>query len=145
MSAQQHAAATPEHSGFAPGGAIPDALLRHRPRLNPRAPAIENIAKVIGAGAAARLIASFGGSRVYIGQRPGPEDPVARAIGHAPALKLGAIFGGDRVWMPRDAGHETRRRVARLRREGWSVARIARELRLCERHVYKVLARLRDG
>ena len=124
-------------------GAFPAELFRHRVRLNPDAPAIENVAKVIGAGAAARLIARFGGRRVYIAKRPGADDALARLIGYPAAVKLGAIFGGERMWLPNDAGHATRTRVAQLRRSGISVSRIAGELGLSERHVYKVLAQLR--
>jgi hypothetical protein len=118
--------------------------MRPRRRLDPDAPAVENIARVIGAGATARLISTFGGGRVYIAKNPGPTDAVARVIGGEAAGMLSAIFGGERIWLPNDAGHLTRRRVALLRRRGSSVARIARELRLSERYVYKVLAQLRD-
>jgi hypothetical protein len=115
-----------------------------RPRLDPNAPAIENIARVIGAGAASRLISTFGGGRVYIAKNPGPGDSVARVIGDVAAGRLGAIFGGERVWFPNDAGHLTRRRISLMRQRGSSVSRIARELRLSERYVYKVLAQLRN-
>ncbi len=122
-----------------PRGAYP------RRRLDPNAPAVENIARVIGAGATARLISTFGGGRVYIAQTPGPSDAVARVIGDEAAGMLGAIFGGERIWLPNDAGHLTRRRISLMRRRGSSIPRIARELRLSERYVYKVLAQLRDA
>jgi hypothetical protein len=118
---------------------------RPRRRLDPNAPAVENVARVIGAGATARLISTFGGGRVYIAKNPGPCDAVARVIGDEAAGRLGAIFGGERIWFPNDAGHLTRRRISLLRRRGSSISRIARELRLSERYVYKVLAELRDA
>jgi hypothetical protein len=125
---------------------VPPVMTAARPhrRLDPNAPAVENIARVIGAGATARLISTFGGGRVYIAKNPSPSDAVARVIGDKAAEMLGAIFGGERVWFPNDAGHLTRRRIALLRQRGSSVSRIARELRLSERYVYKVLAQLRD-
>jgi len=116
-----------------------------RRRLDPEAPAVENIARIVGAGAAARLISTFGGSRIYIAARPGPTDPLTRVVGAQAACRLGAIFGGERIWLPNDAGHQTRRRIQLLRRRGISVSRIARELQLSERYVYKVLALLRDA
>jgi hypothetical protein len=115
----------------------------HR-RLDPNAPAVDNIARVIGAGPTARLISTFGGGRVYIAKKPGPADAVSRVIGGEAAGMLGAIFGGERIWFPNDAGHLTRRRISLMRRRGSSISRIARELRLSERYVYKVLAQLRD-
>ena len=114
-----------------------------RRRLDPAAPAVDNIARVIGAGATARLISTFGGGRVYIAQRPSPTDAVARVIGAEAAGLLGAVFGGERVWLPNGSGHQSRRRIAMMRGRGSSVSRIARELRLSERYVYKVLAELR--
>ncbi len=116
-----------------------------RRRLDPNLPVVENIARVIGAGATARLISTFGGGRVYIARYPGSADAVSRVIGDEAAGLLGTIFGGERVWLPNDAGHVTRRRISLMRRRGSSVARIARDLRLSERYVYKVLARLRDS
>jgi hypothetical protein len=127
--------------GSAPAPSSP----RPRRRLDPNAPAVENIARVIGAGATARLISTFGGGRVYIAKNPGPGDPLTRVIGGEAAGMLGAIFGGERLWFPNDAGHLTRRRISLLRRRGSSVSRIARELSLSERYVYKVLAQLRDS
>jgi Mor transcription activator family len=127
----------------APDQAPPGSRVRRR--LDPNAPAVENIARVIGAGATARLISTFGGGRVYIAKRPGPTDALARVIGDEAANLLGDIFGGERIWFPNDAGHQTRRRISLMRGRGSSVSRIARELRLSERYVYKVLAQLRDA
>src|SRR5580698_2747052 len=115
-----------------------------RLRLDPDAPAVDNIARLIGAGATARLISTLGGGRVDIARNPGSSDVVARVVGADAAQRLGAIFGGERIWFPNDAGHLTRRRISLMRRRGSSVSRIARQLRLSERYVYKVLAQLRD-
>jgi len=117
---------------------------RIRRRLDPDAAAVDNIARVIGAGATARLISTFGGGRLYIAKRPQPADALARVIGDEAAGLLSEIFGGERIWFPNGAGHQTRRRIALMRRRGSSVSRIARELRLSERYVYKVLAQLRE-
>ena len=121
-----------------------NSLRSHR-RLDPNAPAVDNIARVIGAGATARLISTFGGGRVYIAHRPSPSDAVARVIGAEAAGLLGSIFGGERIWLPNDSGHLSRKRIALLRQRGASVSRIAHQLCLSERYVYKVLAQLRDG
>ena len=116
-----------------------------RRRLDPHAPAVDNIARVIGAGPTSRLISTFGGGRVYIAGNPGPADAIARVVGHEAAALLGKLFGGERIWLPNNAGQQTRRRISLMRARGSSVSRIARELRLSERYVYKVLAQLRDG
>jgi hypothetical protein len=118
----------------------------HRPRrrLDPDLPVVDNIARVIGAGPTALLISTFGGGRVYIARRPRPGDAMARVIGGEAANLLSTIFGGERVWFRNDAGHLTRKRIRLMRHRGMSVARIARELRLSDRYVYKVLAELRE-
>jgi len=115
-----------------------------RRRLDPSLPAVDNIARIIGAGPTARLISTFGGGRIYIARRPGPADAVARIIGDEKAALLGTIFGGERVWLRNDAGHLTRKSISQLRNRGMSVARIARQLHLSDRYVYKVLADLRN-
>ncbi len=125
--------------------AIPAKPARPRRRLDPDAPAVDNIARIVGAGATTRLISTFGGSRVYIARSPGRLDAVARVIGAEAAGLLGTIFGGERIWLPNGSGHLSRRRIAMMRRRGSSVSRIARELRLSERYVYKVLAQLRNS
>jgi hypothetical protein len=130
--------------GFSREAAPAPADAAPRRRLDPNAPAVENIARVIGAGATARLISTFGGGRVYIAKNPGPADPLARVIGGEAAGRLGAIFGGERIWFPNHSGHVTRRRICLLRRRGSSISRIARELQLSERYVYKVLAQFRN-
>jgi hypothetical protein len=142
MNANQNLAAQPRVFSQP---ALETPLRRPFPRLDPDAPAIENIAKLIGAGPAARLISTFGGGRVYVAKSPGSGDAIAQVIGNEAAARLGAIFGGERVWFPNDAGHLTRRRITLMRRRGSSVARIARVLRLSERYVYKVLAEFRNA
>jgi len=137
------AGVTPAEAVGGAGSCADPGLTRRR--LDPKLPAVENIARVIGAGATARLIATFGGGRMYIAQHPGRADAIARVIGEEAAEVLGSIFGGERIWLPNDAGHQTRRRISLLRRRGSSVSRIARELRLSERYVYKVLAELRGA
>ena len=132
------------NSGFSSTRMTPAGGTHSHLRLDPDAPAVENIARVIGAGATARLISTFGGGRVYIAQNSGLSEALVRVIGEEAASKLGAIFGGERIWFPNDAGHLTRRRISLMRRRGSSVSRIARELRLSERYVYKVLAQFRD-
>ncbi len=143
MSAElQVAAESAGPPSFAVAGAQP--LFVRRPRLDPGAPVVDNIARVIGAGPTTRLIAAFGGHRLYISHNPAPTDPVAMTVGYAAALRLGAIFGGERIWLPNGAGRENRLRIAQLRRRGVTVPRIAREIGCSERYVYKVLRQIRD-
>jgi hypothetical protein len=115
-----------------------------RVRLKPDAPLIDNIARLIGAGAASRLVAEFGGGRLYIPEKPSPGDRLTEAIGYVAAMRLASVFGGERVSLPLDSGRALSVRIAELRARGVSIARIARRAGCSERYVYKVLARLRD-
>lgn len=128
---------------FRTGASFPPPA-RPRVRLKADAPVIDNIARLTGAGAAARLVAEFGGGRLYIPEKPSPGDSITQAIGYVAAMRLASVFGGERVWLPSDAGRALSLRIAALRAQGLSVARIARRVGCSERYVYKVLARLRD-
>lgn len=136
--------AAAEMNTAAAGRPLPVSLLRHRPRLDAGASALDNIAKVIGVGAALRLCARFGGSRVYIPTNPAPGNPIASAIGYSKAARLSTFFGGERLSIPSEGAQANRLRIVRMRRRGVTVSEIARGLKCGERYVYKVLAQFRD-
>jgi hypothetical protein len=99
------------------------------------------IVRSIGADAADKLIADFGGRRLYIPIAPAPDDQIARSIGLLSALAMARVFGSDRLLIPVTTDHARRRvRILAMRADNVSVSRIARQLRCTERYVYKVLA-----
>jgi Mor family transcriptional regulator len=101
----------------------------------------DQIAHSIGCDAADKLIADFGGRRLYIPVAPAPGDLLSRSIGLLPALALARTFGGDRLMIPVTSTHARRRaRIVSMRANNVSIARIAHELRCTERYVYKVLS-----
>ncbi len=116
------------------------------PRFNPFAPAArtslyDQICHSIGDDAADRLIADFGGRRLYIPVAPAPGDLIARSIGLPAAMAMARMFGGDRLLIPVTSTHARRRvRIVAMRADHVSISRIAHELRCTERYVYKVLA-----
>ncbi|HUO06446.1 MAG TPA: Mor transcription activator family protein [Candidatus Binataceae bacterium] len=102
------------------------------------------VQRAIGDRASGRLIADFGGRRLYIPIAPAPEHVVTGSIGLTAARNLARLFGGDRLVIPVSSGAGGRRRqILSMRAQGASVASIARNLRCTERHVYKVLAAAR--
>jgi hypothetical protein len=104
----------------------------------------DQIEHSIGDGAADKLIADFGGRRLYIPMAPAQGDVVTRSIGLAAATAMARMFGGDRLLIPVTSDHARRRvRIVALRAEHLSISRIAHELRCTERYVYKVLAEKR--
>jgi len=116
------------------------------PRFNPFVVAMKHtlydqIGDSIGGDAADKLIADFGGRRLYIPRAPARGDLITRSIGLLAALTMARVFGGDRILIPATCSHARRRaRIVTLRAEHVSISRIARELRCTERYVYKVLA-----
>src|SRR3984885_5566136 len=116
------------------------------PRLHPfavaaRTTVYDQIAHSIGGDAADKLIADFGGRRLYIPLAPGPGDLITRSIGLISALAMARVFGSDRLLIPVTSTHLRRRaRIVAMRADHVSISRIALKLRCTERYVYKVLA-----
>jgi len=89
------------------------------------------IVEIIGEEAAAKLIASFGGTRLYVPHSPCADDALARAVGTGAAMKLAQMFGGERVELPKPPPR--RMQILTLRAAGHSVEEIARALNCTRR------------
>jgi hypothetical protein len=90
---------------------------------------------------AGKLVADFGGQRLYIPIAPAPGDRVTSSIGLDAALAMARTFGGDRLVVPVTNDHARRRtRILAMRKNKVSIRRIAHQLRCSERYIYKVLA-----
>jgi Mor family transcriptional regulator len=101
----------------------------------------DQIGHSIGGDAADKLIADFGGRRLYIPVAPAPGDLVTRSIGLSAAMAMARVFGGDRLLIPVTTDHTCRRvQIVAMRAGHVSISHIAHELRCTERYVYKVLA-----
>lgn len=102
---------------------------------------LANIADAIGGDATDRLVEDFAGTRLYVPQAPGPDDPISRSIGLSAAQKLAQIYGGDRMDVPNPVNR--RNEIVALRATGLSIEAIARQLHCTTRRVYQVLAESR--
>jgi len=109
--------------------------------LRGRASLLNELVSLIGIDSAGRLVAAFGGMRLYIPQSPEPEDTLSEAIGHLAALKLAGVYGGDRIDVPNPTPRRTR--IIELRANGVSIDLIARSLHCTRRRVFQVLAEAR--
>ncbi len=123
-------------------GCAPSLPLRFNPfAVAARTTVYDQIAQSIGGAAADKLIADFGGRRLYIPLAPGPGDLITRSIGLIPALAMARVFGSDRLLIPVTSTHLRRRaRIVAMRADHVSISRIALKLGCTERYVYKVLA-----
>lgn len=99
---------------------------------------VEYLGNVIGAEAAFRLVAVFGGGTLYVPQMAEAEHPIGRVIGMTPFRHLVAALGGETISVP--AGGEfmclrRMRRVVRLLSDGQRVAEVAQQLGCSPRQV----------
>lgn len=110
--------------------------------LTPVTPLEAELGAVIGAVAAAQLVAAFAGRSLYVPRALGPDHPVSAVIGAEAAALLGDYFHRTRLDFP--ISPAKRRQVVEMRAAGRKVGEIAGQLRVTERFVYKVLAETRD-
>ncbi len=104
---------------------------------------LDELVRTIGADGAGRLIAAFGGARLYIPHSPEPGDALSEAVGHATALALASVFGGDRIDVPNPPPRRVR--ILQMRAAGASVDSIALALGCTRRRVFQVLAEARTN
>ncbi|MGH7905632.1 MAG: helix-turn-helix domain-containing protein [Candidatus Binataceae bacterium] len=103
---------------------------------------LEEIEQLIGVDAAEKFVTDFAGRRVYVPHVPAPDDLITRSIGFSAAVKLASLFAGYRMEVPARANR--RDQIVALRASGYTVPKIARELRCTARRVYQVLAEMRQ-
>jgi hypothetical protein len=109
--------------------------------LDGRGSLLKEIVSLIGIERAARLVAAFGGMRLYVPHYPEPDDTLSELIGNAAACALARIYGGDRIDVPNPTPR--RIQIIELRATGVSIDEIARSLRCTRRRVFQVLAEAR--
>jgi Mor family transcriptional regulator len=93
----------------------------------------EHLAAPIGGEAMLRLVETFGGRRLYIAKRSGPE--LVAAIGAAAAVALAAEFGGQEITVPLAKSW----RIRLYHAQGASGPEIARRLQISEDTVWRTL------
>ncbi|HUO23681.1 MAG TPA: helix-turn-helix domain-containing protein [Caulobacteraceae bacterium] len=98
---------------------------------------VSNLRRLLGNDAFHRLTEAFGGRRLYIRARPGPNHPITVAIGQEAAEQLAGAFHGVDIDVPMSP--QRRAEILRLDRAGKTRAETARILKITERWVYKVL------
>jgi hypothetical protein len=102
------------------------------------------IAMTIGEQAARRLVADFGGTRLYVPLAPRRGHRVAASIGFMAARRLGRIYGGELLDVPMNADWGgCKARILELRGAGRSVRQIVNQLHCSRRYVFKTLALMR--
>jgi Mor family transcriptional regulator len=102
----------------------------------------DNLVAALGREATQKLVAAYGGTRIYVPVRAAPESAFATLIGHAAAEALSRYYGGERFDVPiaKRGQRVLRGEICRLRRDGMHVTAIARALGCTRRYVFRILA-----
>jgi len=108
---------------------------------NARTSTLDHLAGLVGSAATAILVATFGGTRVYIPQEPSSTDALSLLIGHDALRALADIYGGDRIEIPNPPPRRVQ--ILELRASGLSIDVIARTLHCTRRRVFQVMAEAR--
>jgi len=118
------------------------AASRHRDApSNARTSTLDHLVGLVGNASTALLIATFGGTRVYIPQEPSITDALSLLIGPDALRALADIYGGDRIEIPNPPPRRVR--ILELRASGLSIDVIARTLHCTRRRVFQVMAEAR--
>ncbi len=139
-------APTTDRHTAAPKRRFPASPARNQRRkpptpASPRTSTLDHLAGLVGNDGAARLVAAYGGTRIYIPQEPLVADALCQLLGHDALCKLAAIYGGDRIEIPNPPPR--RLRILELRASGLSIDAIARSLHCTRRRVFQVMAEAR--
>lgn len=97
------------------------------------------IAEVLGARVAIRLIEHFGGLDVKFPVKPKNDHPVIKALGEADAYALCLHLKGHPLYVPHGNKGTVRADIVALSAAGHSDSTIARRLKISQRHVRRVL------
>lgn len=105
---------------------------------------LREIIELIGLPATLKLVARWGGVRLYVPEKVYADHVLARTVGLDNAAALCEVFARCELIVPKcDAalGRIRDRQIRhRFQAEGWPAHRLARHYHLTERHVYRILA-----
>lgn len=101
----------------------------------------QEISAMIGIEATAKLVAEYGGTRLYIGSSLNPDKELFKLLGQEIAQKLTREFGGLRPEIPRGVKAHAYQRNEKIRADratGMTVRELARKYEFTERTIRKI-------
>lgn len=113
---------------------VPDFALRYL------GPVLTDMVAAIGLADTMKVVAKWGGTRLWIPDTAAPDSPLVRYLGQAVADKLCRAFGGNRPDIPKGLRvlNVLRDDDIRTNPEGLSVPQLAQRYGLTERRVYHI-------
>jgi len=120
---------------------------RHASRLGGEALTVKQsllhtLIQTVGYESAQKIIAEFGGTRIWVPVRSTPDAKLTRLLGHGAAFALCARFGGVYLQIPNTVTDANiYRRIAELHRQGCKIDDIALAVDRSRRTVFRLLRR----
>lgn len=114
---------------------LPDARANDYPGI------FQDISQMIGIEATAKLVAEYGGTRLYIASSLNPDKKLFKLLGQEIAQKLTGEFGGLRPEIPRAVkvlAYQRNEKIRADRAAGMKVRELARNYELTERTIRKI-------
>ena len=100
------------------------------------------LVQVMGQNSVEKIIAEFGGTRIWVPVRSTPDAKLTRILGDGAASALCALFGGDYLEIPNTTSADNiYRRIAELHRQGCKINDIALAVGRSRRTVFRLLSR----
>ena len=103
---------------------------------------LDILIEVVGYESAEKIIAEFGGARIWVPVRSTPDAKLTRILGNGAASALCTRFGGDYLQIPNTmTGDNIYQRIAELHRQGCKINDIAQAVGRSRRTVFRLLRR----
>jgi hypothetical protein len=112
----------------------------YRVQVTRRKSLLHALVEVIGYESAEKMIAEFGGARIWVPVQSAPDTKLTLVLGDSAASALCAHFGGDYLQVPNTTtGDDVYRRIAELHRQGCKINEIALAVGRSRRTVFRLL------
>jgi hypothetical protein len=118
----------------------PDTERLYAGPITGRKSLLHALVEVIGSESAEKMIAEFGGARIWIPVQSTSEAKLTQVLGESAASALCAHFGGDYLQVPNTInGDNVYWRIAELHRQGCKINEIALAVGRSRRTVFRLL------
>jgi hypothetical protein len=108
--------------------------------LSVKKPLLQTLVEVMGTQSTEKIIAEFGGARIWVPVRSTPHAKLTQILGDRAASALCARFGGDYLQIPNTiTGDNIYWRIAELHRQGCKINDIALAVGRSRRTVFRLL------
>jgi hypothetical protein len=123
-----------------PGLRSSGSRVLHGQPVSARSSLLQTLIEVIGCEAVQKMVAEFGGARIWIPVRSTPDAKLTKVLGEQAASALCIRFGGDYLQVPNTiTDGEIYWRIAELHRQGCKINDIALAVGRSRRTVFRLL------